>query len=87
MATFYPQALSNFGRAVPITTSDSVVQHYAAIYVGVTGDVSAILEGDSTNAGVGTPVLFKAVPVGILPIAVKQVMAAGTTATNMVGFT
>lgn len=87
MATFYPQALSNFGRAAVVTPSDSVVQHYGAIYIGVTGDVTVIMEGDGTNAGVGTPILFKAVPVGILPVAVKQVMTTGTTATQMVGFT
>lgn len=47
-----------------------------AIYVGVSGDVSAVLGGSS--------VVFKSVPVGHLWIGATRVNATGTTATNMV---
>jgi len=47
-----------------------------AIYVGVTGDVTAVIGGAA--------VLFKAAPVGILPISATRVNSTGTTATNMV---
>lgn len=33
----------------------------------------------------GTPVVFKAVPVGILPVSVVRVRSTGTTATDIVG--
>lgn len=48
-----------------------------SLYVGVTGDIT--LDTEESNA-----VLFKAVPVGILPVRVKRVRATGTTATNIV---
>lgn len=49
-----------------------------ALYVGVTGDVSAINEN-------GVAVVFKNVLAGnILPIVTPQVTSAGTTATNIV---
>lgn len=48
------------------------------IYVGSTGDVQVILMGGQT-------VLFTAVPAGtLLPIRVTRVMAAGTTASDVV---
>lgn len=47
------------------------------IYVGATGDVTAIVDS--------TVILFKAVPAGmILPIRATRVNAIGTTATFMV---
>jgi hypothetical protein len=49
-----------------------------SIYVGVTGDLTV------TMLGTGTQILFKAVPVGILPIRVARVWATGTTATQIV---
>jgi hypothetical protein len=48
------------------------------LYVGVSGDVSATMFGGET-------VLFKAVPVGVLPVRLSRIMATGTGATNMVG--
>lgn len=48
------------------------------IYVGTTGDISLILVGDA-NA-----VLFKSVPVGILPVRARRVMNSGTSASNLV---
>ena len=49
-----------------------------AIYVGVAGDVKVNLYGS------GTGIVFKAVPVGILPIRATLVASTGTTATNIV---
>lgn len=68
--------------ASSVTPSDTValpdVTRY--VYVGVTGDLTVIMWGDATQ----TPVLFKAVPAGtLLPIAVTQVKATGTTATSI----
>ena len=48
-----------------------------AIYVGVSGDVTVVVNG--------VQVTFTAVPAGtFLPIIATQVMATGTTATNMI---
>lgn len=55
------------------------------LYIGVAGDVTVILAPDQTNGGLGTPVLFKAHPVGYMDVQVRAVMATGTTATNIVG--
>jgi hypothetical protein len=50
------------------------------IYVGTTGDVVAILVGDTLAT------TYTAVPGGsVLPIRAKRVKATGTTATNLVG--
>jgi len=56
-----------------------------ALWVGVAGNITLITAADQSNAGLGTPVLFEAVPVGWLNVQVRQVMATGTTATNLVG--
>lgn len=49
-----------------------------ALYVGTGGDVPAILKADATS------VTFRNVPAGsILPVSVKRVLAAGTTASNI----
>jgi hypothetical protein len=65
---------------VAVTPSDAtVLQTTKAIYVGGAGNVTVKMAGDSAN------ILFTAVPVGtILPIAVTQVRATGTTATAIV---
>lgn len=47
-----------------------------ALYVGVAGDVTAIVGGIA--------VLFKAMPVGVHWIGVTRVNSTATTATNMV---
>jgi hypothetical protein len=68
--------------AVAIIPSDSTVladPKPRALYIGVTGDVTVDMNGTGTN------ILFKAVPVGILPIKVSRVYSTGTTATNIVG--
>lgn len=63
--------------ATAVTTSDSAANPATALYIGVTGDVAVLPYGNSTS------VVFKAVPVGILPVRVSKVLATGTTATNI----
>lgn len=64
-------------NAVAITPSNSTVIPYPrAIYVGVSGDIAAVMKGGAT-------VTFKAAPVGILPIRPVQILLTGTTATDM----
>ena len=59
------------------TTFQGSDERGACLYVGNSGDVEALMEGGST-------VIFTGVPTGtFLPILVKQVIAANTTATNM----
>ena len=77
-----PSADAPAVSAFTITPSDSatLAQAARALYVGVGGNVTAILEGDTTS------VLFSNVPNGsILPVRVGQVLATGTTATGIVG--
>lgn len=67
--------------AFAITPSDVAEFTYVtrAIYVGGTGNITVIMQD-------GTQVLFAAVPTGyVLPVKVRQVLATGTTATNLVG--
>ena len=69
---------SPYSHAAAITPHDStdLSQTTLAIYVGVTGDVTAIIDGNA--------ILFKAVPVGVLRIRCTRVNSTATTATNMV---
>lgn len=63
-------------QGVAITKSDSVnlASPTRAVYVGGTGDISAVMGG--------VEVIFKAVPVGtLLPISITRVNSTGTTAT------
>lgn len=65
--------------AIAVTPSDTVnMATCRALYIGVAGDVS-VIPANSTVA-----VVFTAAPVGILPVQVRRVNAAGTTATNIV---
>lgn len=70
-----------FNQAYAISKSDTVnfpQGPCAAIYVGVTGIVVAVLEDDSA-------VTFKGVPAGaMLPVKAKRVNSTTTTATDMV---
>lgn len=65
--------------AYAITTSDSATNNARALYIGVSGDVAVVTRGRSTS------VVFKSVPIGILPVQVTKVLATGTTATNILG--
>jgi hypothetical protein len=63
-----------------ITPSDTVnipTGWTRSIYVGVTGDVALVDQNDAV-------VVWKAVPVGILPMRAKRINSTATTATNMV---
>lgn len=60
----------------PSDATDFVNGPARGLYVGVTGDVTLMSAGNA--------VLFKAVPVGILPVYCSRVNATATTATNIV---
>lgn len=66
--------------AVAVTPDDTTNLAVAAraLYIGVAGDVSVEMVED------GSAIVFKAVPVGILPIMVTRVNSTGTAATNIV---
>jgi hypothetical protein len=64
--------------AVAVTPSDSeTIPYPRAIYVGVAGDVAVTMKGKTGS------VVFKSAPVGILPIRPVQILATGTTATDI----
>jgi hypothetical protein len=68
--------------AGPIVPADAGELTHAtrAIYVGAQGDVRAIMLGGAT-------VTLAGVPAGsFLPLRVRQVLASGTTAADIVGF-
>ena len=65
--------------AIAVTTSNTV--NFAlcrALYIGGTGDVSVLTPNNATA------VVFKAVPVGVLPVQAIRVNATGTSATDIV---
>lgn len=64
--------------AIVPSDTDDLAKVCNAIYVGVSGDIKVDMPG------VGTGIVFKAVPVGDFKRRVKRVYAAGTTATNLV---
>jgi len=70
---------------VPAADQVAVLQRGACLYIGGTGNVKVLLEGDSD------PVLFKAVPTGtFMPILVKKIYGKdgsdGTTATDILAY-
>lgn len=68
------------GSAVAVTPHDTNVLTTGvtrALYIGVSGDVEVVL------ADGGTAVVFKSVPIGILPVRAQIVKATLTTATNI----
>lgn len=68
--------------AVAVTPNDTTrINGVRGLYIGVTGDVTVKLDNNATA------ILFKAVPVGILPVSAVIVMATGTTATSIVALT
>lgn len=76
----------SFGQSFrPITPSDSTDiprnaagEFPAAIYVGVTGNIS-IVGAD------GQAATFQNVPVGPLPVRARRINATGTTASGLIG--
>jgi hypothetical protein len=65
--------------AVVITPGDSTtIPATRGIYVGVSGDIKVNM------SSVGTAIVFKAVPVGLLNISATRIYSTGTTATNLV---
>lgn len=92
---FSAGASSPARRAIPVTpsdtkdvtnaTGDNASGYAKALYIGVSGDVTVVTGNDQSNAGAGTAVTFKAVPVGWFPVQVRRVMATNTTAQSIVG--
>lgn len=78
-AAQYAPASSSNSFAITPDDGNQLAQTTRYLYVGVTGDVEVLLAGDTAA------VLLKAMPVGLYPLAVKQVKQTGTTATNLVG--
>lgn len=76
-------------RALAVTPSDTLdvtnragdgaAVYAKSIYIGVGGDVTVITAGDVQ----GATVLFKAHPIGYMPVQVRRVMNTGTTALNI----
>jgi hypothetical protein len=65
--------------AVLVTTSDTIVfPQTRAIYIGTSGNLNVHFPDQNQT------VLFTAVPVGIFPIQVDQVLATSTTAAAIV---
>lgn len=78
MGTGRSTDIANAYGAVAVTKSDAtVIPTTRALYIGTTGDVVV------TMAHGETPITFKTVPVGVLPVQVTQVLDA-TTASNIV---
>jgi len=67
-------------EAAPVTPDDvnDLAVTSRSLYVGTSGDISVHM------AGATFPVVFKSVPVGILPVRVDRVLLTGTTAANVV---
>jgi len=68
-------------KAFSITPSDSteLANATTSLWIGVTGTLKVLFNGDTVA------VTLTAVPVGLLPISVKQVFATGTTCTGIFG--
>lgn len=77
-APYAPASPANSFAITP-DNANELAQTTRYIYIGVAGDVTMKLAGDSAA------VLFKAMPVGLYALAVKQVMLTGTAATDLVG--
>ena len=81
MAGYIPNGTEPANDAQAIVPSDSVDLPFPsrAIYVGVGGDIYAALDS-CTNV----PVLFKAVPQGmILPVVARRIFASSTSASSL----
>jgi hypothetical protein len=74
-------AIAGTGEAIDVSTTDSDVRinKKNGLYVGVSGDLNVILKND-----IDKPILFKNVPVGFIPLDVRQVLTADTTAEDII---
>lgn len=64
--------------AVAVTPSDAtIIPVTRALYIGGTGNINVRMADEQT-------LVFAAVPVGIFPIQVNQVLSTSTTATNII---
>ena len=73
--TIVPNNTVNF---VDDVTNNPNGYKFAAIYVGVSGDISVVSLRGVTK-------VYKNVPVGFMPIAAIRVNATGTNATDLLG--
>jgi len=73
-------SVSSFQNAATVTPSDSsgLDRTTSALYIGSSGDVKVNLENS------GEAVIFKAVPVGLLPLRVTKVYSTGTDASSII---
>lgn len=83
-------------KAVTVTPSDTNYltdedgnKIIGSLYVGVSGDLVVLpwLNDDtdsSITTGVAGAKLYKSVPIGFFPVAVKKVFDTGTTATDLI---
>lgn len=71
------------GHADAIVTSDTTdfTTYYNSLYIGVTGDLAVT----PLRAPTDVSVVFKNVPVGFFPIAVRRVWTTGTAALSIIG--
>ncbi len=67
-------------EAVAVVPSDvdDLAVTTRSIYVGTSGDVAVHMAGDTV------PVVFRSVPVGVLPVRADRVLLTGTTAGDLV---
>ncbi len=67
-------------NAESLTPNDGadLVNTTRSIYIGAAGDVAVHM------AGTTSPVIFRAVPIGVLPIRADRVLATGTTAADLI---
>lgn len=71
--------------AVAVVTSDTtVIPATRGIYVGATGDIAVRMIDQATPYNTtGNTVIFRSVPVGILPVQVDKILFTGTSASSM----
>jgi hypothetical protein len=72
--------IAAYQNAATVTTSNTVdlTVTASALYIGVSGHVKVDMEG------VGSEIIFKSVPVGILPGRFTRVYLTGTEATDII---
>ena len=77
------------GLEAPASDSETVTPHDTdelrfvsrSLYIGVSGAVAVYPVGESTKL---TSVIYKNVPVGVLPVRVNRVLSTGTSASEII---